>query len=249
MNELKTSDALTELWKLVRRSNKYIDENLPWELAKDPADKPRLGTVIYNLFESIRFIAVMLQPFMPRSPKSVFEQIGLREKADLQSWASLKQWGAIAAETKVERGDDLFPRLNLQAEIREMQGGKPTDDQQIGQQTTADNEGLISIDQFQQVDLRVALIEAAERIPKSDKLLKIEVLLDEDEKRQVVAGIAEHYEPDQLIGKKVLFVANLKPVKLRGVQSQGMLLAATTADGKLSLTGLDRDMPAGSRIS
>jgi methionyl-tRNA synthetase len=249
MNELKTSDALTELWKLVRRSNKYIDENLPWELAKDPADKPRLGTVIYNLFESIRFIAVMLQPFMPRSPKSVFEQIGLREKADLQSWASLKQWGAIAAETKVERGDDLFPRLNLQAEIREMQGGKPTDDQQIGQQTIADNEGLISIDQFQQVDLRVALIEAAERIPKSDKLLKIEVLLDEDEKRQVVAGIAEHYEPDQLIGKKVLFVANLKPVKLRGVQSQGMLLAATTADGKLSLTGLDRDMPAGSRIS
>lgn len=249
MDELKTSDALAELWKLVRRSNKYIDENLPWELAKDPADRPRLGTVIYNLFESIRFIAVMLQPFMPRSPQSIFEQIGLQANNALQGWDSLQQWGALPPDTRVERGEDLFPRLNLQAEIREMQGGKPADVQQTVAEEVPEHEGLISIDQFQQVDLRVAEIITAERIPKSDKLLKIEVLLGEEEKRQVVAGIAEHYEPSELPGKKVLFVANLKPVKLRGVQSQGMLLAATTPDGHLSLTGLDQDMPAGSRIS
>jgi methionyl-tRNA synthetase len=249
MDELKTSDALAELWKLVRRSNKYIDENLPWELAKDSADHPRLGTVIYNLFESIRFIAVMLQPFMPQAPQSIFAQIGLQDNSALQGWTSLQKWGALSPDTRVERGEDLFPRLNLQAEIREMQGGKPAAAQQTAAEEAPELEGLISIDQFQQVDLRVAQIVSAERIPKSDKLLKIEVLLGKEEKRQVVAGIAAYYEPTELSGKKVLFVANLKPVKLRGVQSQGMLLAATTPEGKLSLTGLDRDMPAGSRIS
>ncbi len=251
MNELKTSDALADLWKLVRRSNKYIDENLPWELAKDPADRARLGTVLYNLVESIRFIAVLLKPFMPRTPESILEQIGLRGDRTLQSWDSLQRWGAIQPSTKVERGEDLFPRLNLQAEIREMQGGKPSAGAEQAEESgpQEDQQGLISIDQFQQVDLRVAQILAAERIPKSDKLLKLEVLLGDEEKRQVVAGIAEHYEPDALIGKKIIFVANLKPVKLRGVQSQGMLLAATTPDGSLALTTLERDVPPGSRIS
>jgi len=248
MDQLKTSDALAELWKLVRRSNKYIDENMPWNLAKDPAKKERLGTVIYNLIESIRFIAVILQPFMPRSPQTIWEQIGLKDEKKLQSWSSLKNWGEIKPGIKVERGDDLFPRLNLQAEIREMQGGQPIEKEAEAEKTT-EKDDLIGLDQFQQVDLRVAEIESAERIPKSDKLLKIEVSLGGEEKRQVVAGIAEHYQPDELIGKKVLFVANLKPVKLRGVLSQGMLLAATADDGNLSLTALDRKMPAGSRVS
>ncbi len=248
MDQLKTSDALAELWKLVRRSNKYIDENMPWNLAKDPAKKERLGTVIYNLIESIRFIAVILQPFMPRSPQIIWEQIGLKGETQLQNWSSLRNWGEIKPGIKVERGDDLFPRLNLQAEIREMQDGQPSEKKAESEKTT-EKDDLISLDQFQQVDLRVAEIKFAERIPKSDKLLKIEVSLGEDEKRQVVAGIAEHYQPDELVGKKVLFVANLKPVKLRGVLSQGMLLAATAEDGNLSLTALDRKMPAGSRIS
>lgn len=250
MSELKTSDALASLWLLVRRSNKYIDENLPWELAKDPADQPRLGTVIYNLIESIRIIAVLLKPFMPRTPESIFEQIGIKENDALQSWESLRNWGTISPATRVERGEDLFPRLNLQAEIREMQGEKPADiDKDEKTASEEEQQGLISIEQFQQVDLRVAEIVEAERIPKSDKLLKLAVLLGEGEKRQVVAGIAEHYEPDALIGKKVIFVANLKPVKLRGVQSQGMILAATAQDGRLSLTALERDLPPGSRVS
>ncbi len=248
MDQLKTSDALSELWKLVRRSNKYIDENMPWALAKDPANEARLGTVIYNLIESMRFIAVMLQPFMPRSPQLIWEQLGLKDNLALQGWESLNSWGQMKPGSTVERGEDLFPRLNLQAEIREMQGGQPAD-KEPDHETEVEKDDLISLDQFQQVDLRVAEIVTAEKVPKSDKLLKIEVLLGGEEKRQVVAGIAEHYEPEALIGKKVLFVANLKPVKLRGVLSQGMLLAATNEDGGLSLTALDRDMPAGSRVS
>jgi len=248
MNELRISDALTELWKLVRRSNKYIDENTPWELAKDPGRKERLGTVIYNLIESIRFIAVMLCPYMPRTPERIWEQIGLTDYKSLQNWESLQNWGGIEPNTVVARGEDLFPRLNLQAEIREVQGIPPVSGQ-TASNADEENEGLINLEQFQLVDLRVAGILSAEKIAKSDKLLKVELDTGGGERRQVVAGIAEHYRPEELIGKRALFVANLKPVKLRGVLSQGMLLAATGEDGKLALTTVDRDISPGSRIS
>jgi len=247
VNELKLSDALAELWKLVRRSNKYIDENMPWELAKDPAKQIRLGTVIYNLVESIRFISVLLQPFMPRTPGKIWEQLGVSNNQALQEWESLQEWGKMQPGHAVARGEDLFPRLNLQAEIREMQGDQPAAKEGISE--TAEMEGLITLDQFQQVDLRVAEIVSAERIPKADKLLKVEVDIGEGENRQVVAGIAEHYKPEELVGKKVIFVCNLKPVKLRGVLSQGMLLAATQEDGPLALTTVDRNVPPGSRVS
>ncbi len=247
VNELKLSDALAELWKLVRRSNKYIDENMPWELAKDPAKQIRLGTVIYNLVESIRFISVLLQPFVPRTPGKIWEQLGVSNNQALQEWESLQEWGKMQPGHAVARGEDLFPRLNLQAEIREMQGDQPAAKEGISE--TAEMEGLITLDQFQQVDLRVAEIVSAERIPKADKLLKVEVDIGEGENRQVVAGIAEHYKPEELVGKKVIFVCNLKPVKLRGVLSQGMLLAATQEDGPLALTTVDRNVPPGSRVS
>jgi len=247
-DELKISDALAELWKLVRRSNKYIDENMPWELAKDPAKSSRLGTVIYNLVESVRYIAVMLQPFMPRTPESIWQQIGLKDFHELKSWDSLREWGMIKPGTVVQRGDDLFPRLNLQAEIREMQGDRPAE-QKVQEDQAEEQEGLISLDQFQKIDLRVAEIISAEKVPKSDKLLKIEVEIGANNKRQIVAGVAAHYQPDELIGRQVLFVANLKPVKLRGILSQGMLLAATAEDGRLALTTVDRQIPSGSRIS
>lgn len=248
-NELKISDALTELWKLVRRSNKYIDENTPWDLAKDPANHERLARVIYNLIESIRFIAVMLQPFMPRTPENIWRQIGLENNPELCSWESLKEWGLLKAGVKVARGDDLFPRLNLQAEIREMQGEGTAETDSPDKKADEEDEGLITLDQFQQVDLRVAEIVSAERIPKSDRLLKIEVNIGKGVKRQVVAGIAEHFQPHALVGRQVLYVANLKPVKLRGVLSQGMLLAATSDEGNLALTTIDGSIPPGSRIS
>ncbi len=251
MDQMRISDALTDLWQLVRQSNRYIDDNTPWSLAKDPAKLERLGTVIYNLVESIRFIAVMLQPFMPRTPKSIWEQIGLLQSDRLKSWESLQQWGLIESRTVVNRKDDLFPRLNLQAEIREMKADKSTgepEDKARGEEIE-EQAGLISMEEFQHVDLRVAEIVSAEKIPKSDKLLKIEMNVGEEEHRQVVAGVAEHYRPQELTGKQVVFVANLKPVKLRGVLSQGMLLAATGSKGELALTTVDKNIAPGSRIS
>jgi len=248
MEQLKISDALTELWQLVRQSNKYIDENVPWDLAKDPAKKERLGTVIYNLIESIRFVSVMLQPFMPRAPESIWEQIGLKDSTELQEWTSLQKWALIKPGTIVKRGEDLFPRLNLQAEIREMQPDKMASEDSTSNHTE-DLPGLITLEYFQQVDLRVAEITSAEKIPKSDKLLKIEVDIGEESKRQVVAGIAEYHQPEELVGKLVLFVSNLKPVKLRGVLSQGMLLAAISEEGVFSLTTVDQKIAPGSRVS
>jgi len=248
MEQLKISDALTELWQLVRQSNKYIDENVPWDLAKDPAKKERLGTVIYNLIESIRFVSVMLQPFMPRAPESIWEQIGLKDSTELQEWTSLQKWALIKPGTIVKRGEDLFPRLNLQAEIREMQPDKMASEDSTSNHIE-DLPGLITLEYFQQVDLRVAEITSAEKIPKSDKLLKIEVDIGEESKRQVVAGIAEYHQPEELVGKLVLFVSNLKPVKLRGVLSQGMLLAAISEEGVFSLTTVDQKIAPGSRVS
>ncbi len=248
MEQMKISDSLTELWQLVRQSNKYIDDNMPWDLAKDPAKQERLGTVIYNLIESIRFVAVMLQPFMPRTPECIWEQIGIKESTKLQEWGSLRQWAMIKPGTIVKRGEDLFPRLNLQAEIKEMRADKPAEEDSDSEKAE-ELTGLITIEYFQQVDMRVADIISAESVPKSDKLLKIEVDIGEENKRQVVAGIAKYHQPEELIGKQVLFVANLKPVKLRGVLSQGMLLAATSEKGDLSLTTVDQKIAPGSRVS
>ncbi len=247
MDQMKISDALIELWELVRTSNRYIDDNMPWNLAKDPEKKDRLGTVIYNLIESIRFIAVMLQPFMPRTPESTWPQLGLENNPELQSWDSLKTWGGIKPGTVVKRGEDLFPRLNMQAELREVRGDKPAEETETREQE--EHEGLITLEDFQKVDLRVAEIVAAEKVPNSDKLLKVDVNLGEKNTRQVVAGLAEHYKPEDLTGKSVLFVANLKPVKLRGVLSQGMLLAATDPEGEITLTTVDQKTTPGSRVS
>ncbi len=247
MDQMKISDALIALWELVRTSNRYIDDNMPWNLAKDPEKKDRLGTVIYNLIESIRFIAVMLQPFMPRTPESTWPQLGLENNPELQSWDSLKTWGGIKPGTVVKRGEDLFPRLNMQAELREVRGDKPAEETETREQE--EHEGLITLEDFQKVDLRVAEIVAAEKVPNSDKLLKVDVNLGEKNTRQVVAGLAEHYKPEDLTGKSVLFVANLKPVKLRGVLSQGMLLAATDPEGEITLTTVDQKTTPGSRVS
>ncbi len=249
MDQMKISDALAELWLLVRQSNKYIDDNMPWNLAKDPAQKERLGTVIYNLIESIRFVAIMLKPYMPRTPESIWEQLGIKAEQGLQQWESLMKWGQIKPGTVVSRGEDLFPRLNLQAEIRAMRVDKPAEEMDDAPGQEEEQVGIISLEQFQLVDMRVAEIESAEPVPKSDKLLKLEVNIGESDKRQVVAGLAGYYKPEELIGRQVLFVANLKPVKLRGVLSQGMLLAATDHNGDLALTAIDKKIAPGSRIS
>lgn len=263
MNRLQFSGALEALWTLVRRSNKYIDENTPWALAKDEEKKGRLGTVLYNLCESLRFISVLLLPFMPRTPGRIWAQLGIEDQPELQNWESLASWGLLSPGTRAERQADLFPRLDIEKELKVLLGEKEPvtekeEEKKKVQDKKADTEEkssgkkedkMISIDEFSRVEIRVGEIISAEPVPKTDKLLVMKVNLGEEEPRQIVAGIAKFYAPEELPGKKALFVVNLQPAKLRGLLSEGMILAATGPDGKLALTATDRDLAPGSRIS
>lgn len=263
MDNLQFSNALETLWTLVRRSNKYIDETTPWLLARDESKKDRLGTVLYSLCESLRFISIMLQPFMPQTPRRIWSQLGIEDFRELQSWASLKSWGLFKPGIQAQRAADLFPRLDVEQELESLLSEKeeaaveekqetapeqkpaPGQGEQTGEEEST---GLITIDDFARVELVVGEILSAEPVPKADKLLKLVVGLGH-EQRQVVAGIAQHYSPEEIVGKKTVFVANLKPAKLRGIVSEGMVLAATSPEGQLVLTTVDQDIPAGSKIS
>ena len=243
MEKMQFSVVLSELWSLISRTNKYIDETSPWVLAKDEADKPKLAAVMKNLAESLRHIAVMLQPFMTTAPKQIIEQLGLSE--DLLAWDTIKTFGeAIPANTKVvEKGVPIFPRLDNEAEIayirEQMQGSVKTEQEVVPAASTPEKPESeeISIDDFMKIDLRVATVTACEPVAKAKKLLKLQVDLGY-EKRQVVSGIAEHYKPEELVGKKVIVVANLKPVTLRGELSEGMILAGSH-DGVLTLATVE----------
>lgn len=257
MDNLQLSGALETLWALVRRSNKYIDENTPWALAKKEEEKERLGTVLYNLCESLRFIGVLLLPFMPRTPERIWSQLGIGSMENLHVWESLQEWGQLKPGVKALRTEDLFPRLDLEQELKFLLERERVSDKAVKEGTKErdtveekeeKNVDLISIDEFARVDIRVAEILSAEPVPKTDKLLKLILNIGEED-RQVVAGIALHYSSEELIGKKVLFVSNLKPVKLRGLLSEGMILAATSPEGKVVLTTVDVDIAPGSKIS
>ncbi len=253
MEKMEFSVALSSIWQLVSRSNKYIDETQPWVLAKDAERKAELGSVMAHLAESLRRVAVLLQPFLTRSPQQIFEQLGI-EDGSLKSWESLDEFGIIPAGTKVVKGAPIFPRLDIAEEVEfikaQMQGSaaptpepeqKPEDKKE--EMPEAEE---ISIDDFMKIDLRIAEVLQAEQVKKADKLLKLQLDLGY-EKRQVVSGIAEYYKPEDLVGRKVICVTNLKPVKLRGELSQGMILAGKT-EGTLSLASVDQSLPNGTKI-
>lgn len=247
MENMQFSIVLSELWKLVSRTNKYIDETQPWILAKDEADKKKLASVMANLAESLRHIAVMLQPVMTSTPKRIVAQLGLDEKA--LSWDSIETFSnIIVGNSKVaEKGTPIFPRLEVEEEIeyiREQMRGSIKTNQ--AEEVVEEKSDEITIDNFMKVDLRVATVTACEPVPKATKLLKLQVDLGY-EQRQVVSGIAEHYKPEDLIGMKVIVVANLKPVKLRGELSQGMILAGSE-DGILKLATVDQALPNGAKV-
>ncbi|MFY9176534.1 MAG: methionine--tRNA ligase [Caldicoprobacterales bacterium] len=260
MNQLLFSNALAEIWKLIGRTNKYIDETMPWILAKSEEQKPRLGTVLYNLAESLRFISVLISPFMPSAPDRIRQQLGIDNFDDLKSWDSLGEFGKIPAGTKVQRGNPIFPRLDVEKELEDLEKTLPTESQKEdkSKESSKEKEGdqkkdteekaEITIDDFAKLDLRVARVMAAEKVEKSDRLLKLQLKVG-DETRQVVSGIAEHYSAEELVGKDLILVANLKPVKLRGNLSQGMILAASNEDGKLSLVTVDKEIEPGSTVS
>jgi methionyl-tRNA synthetase len=243
MDRLAYNNALDHLWELVRETNRYIDHSAPWKLAKNGEDK-KVGTAVHTFVESLRQISVMLYPFMPASAEKIWKQLGIENEPALKDFASLYKWGAIKAGAEVAKGEILFPRIDVKKD-KKAEDEKPA--------KTAKGEGEkkevdqgIDIKDFMNVELKAALIREAERVPKSDKLIKLQVDLG-DESRQVVAGIGKAFEPDELIGKKVVVVSNLKPAKLMGVESQGMVLAAADGDG-LRLISVDGDVKPGTRI-
>ncbi|BDH59916.1 methionine--tRNA ligase [Lysinibacillus sp. PLM2] len=251
MEKMQFSVVLADVWSLVSRTNKYIDETAPWVLAKDEENKAKLATVMANLAESLRHIAVMLQPFMTSTPKKIVEQLGLND--NYLTWESIEKFGSIIPEdTKVvEKGIPIFPRLEAEVEIsyirEQMQASvKTPQTEEKTVKVEAPDVEEITIDDFQKIDLRVGTVTACEPVPKADKLLKLQVDLGY-EQRQVVSGIAQYYKPEELVGKKVIVVANLKPVKLRGELSQGMILAGSH-DGILSIASVDSKLENGAKV-
>ncbi|NLJ99831.1 MAG: methionine--tRNA ligase [Clostridia bacterium] len=239
MDDFELSNALQAVWKLVNLTNKYIEDTAPWGLAKDPEQKDRLGTVLYYMVEALRVCTVLCGPFMPDLPAKVWAQLGMEDMKEAHTWESLQNWGGLPVGAKINRGDPIFPRIDID-EISEKEDGKV----ETAEKLKLKDE--ITIEDFMKLDLRVAEIVKAEKIEKTDKLLELEVDLGV-EKRTLVAGIAEHYTPQELLGKKIVIVANLKPAKLRGVTSKGMLLAASEGEN-LGLITLDRDIPLGAGV-
>lgn len=246
MEHMEFSVALSSVWHMINRTNKYIDETRPWILAKDEEKRGELGSVMVHLAESLRRAAVLLQPFLTESPKRIFDQLNITDD-QFKSWESLETFGNIPEGTKVvEKGEPIFPRLDMEEEIsyiqNEMRGPQPAKEPEEKPETSPE----ITIDDFMKVELRVAEVIDCEPVKKADKLLKLQLDLGY-EKRQVVSGIAEFYKPEELIGRKVIVVANLKPVKLRGELSQGMILAGEE-NGILSVASVDQDLPNGAIV-
>ena len=239
MESYAFQDGLIEIFKVVSRANKYIDETAPWVLAKDEANKPRLARVMYNLLETIRICGILLTPYMPDSAEKIREQIGADES--VYNWETAGVYGSLPQTVTVHKGAALFPRIDMNKELAFLE--ERMDKQKKAAEKAAKKaekaakkdekklEGvMIGIDDFAKVELKTAKILSCEPVKKSDKLLCLQVELGE-EKRQIVSGIAEYYKPEGMVGKTVIVVSNLKPAKLRGVESQGMILAADTPDG------------------
>jgi len=247
MEKMEFSVALSNIWQLVSRTNKFIDETQPWVLAKEEK-QDELASVMAHLAETLRRIAILLQPFLTQTPVKIFEQLNIQAE-ELRSWEGLAQFRAIPAGTKVQKGEPIFPRLELDKEIEyikeKMQGSAPVKEEPKVEAPVEKAEE-IAIDDFMKVELRVAEVIAAEPVKKADKLLKLQLDLG-FEKRQVVSGIAQYYKPEELVGRKVICVTNLKPVKLRGELSQGMILAGSE-NGQLSLATVDASLPNGAKV-
>jgi methionyl-tRNA synthetase len=242
------ANALDSVWRLVKRANKYIDETMPWLLAKDPGQKEKLGTVLYNLIEVIRIVTVMIAPALPALPEKVWAQIGA-DVVSQPTWADT-EWGKTCPGQVVTKGKALFPRIEVKEEGKgkaknEGEQQKDKEPKQTDKKGNSEPE-KISLEDFAKLDLRVAEVIACEKVENTEKLLKLEIKIGE-EARTIVSGIAKHYTPQDLVGQKVVVVANLKPAKLRGILSEGMLLAASHGD-VLEVLTVEKDLPTGSKV-
>lgn len=263
MERMEFSIALSAVWQLISRTNKYIDETQPWSMVKDEAKRETLGSVMYVLAESQRISSVLLRPFLTKTPELIWAQLGLaaEDLPRLTAWESVQSFGHLPSGTKVQKGEPMFPRLDVAAEVafivEAMGGGASASTEEskaIAATASAATEAVpapepkeeISIDDFAKVELRVAQVISAEPVKGADKLLKLQLDLGY-EQRQVVSGIAKFYTPDDLVGRKVICVTNLKPAKLRGELSQGMILAASHGD-QLTLATVPDSMPNGAIV-
>jgi len=278
MDKYQFSAALTEIWKAVSRTNKYIDETMPWLLAKSEENMSRLAAVIYNLAESLRIVSILIQPFMTETPGKIWHQLGISGSGALD-WESAKRWGSYPEGVSINKGEVIFPRIDIKKEMEELEklnpasqaaqaqdskvaapeikaaadnkaaagsGSKASQENKAASDDAAGKAELVTIEDFAKLDLRVAKVLEAEKVEGSDKLLKLKLEMGGGI-RQVVSGIAKYYSPDSLIGKSVILVANLKPVKLKGIESQGMILAASNEDSLVVAT-LDGVIGTGAKV-
>ena len=255
MDSLLVPEALEEIWKIIIRANKYIDETTPWLLAKDESKRARLQSVIYNLIEAIRMANVLVSPFLTKSYVEVFKKIGVTDEY-LEGFGSL-EFGAMRSGAKVEKGEALFKRIDIEKDVKELEAiaekaeaeknkkAEKKEDEKAENTVTFEE---ITIDDFAKINLRVGKVASAEKVEKADKLLKLGVDLGEGRIRTVVSGIAKWYAPDEMVGKEIILVANLKPCKLRGIMSEGMILCASDEDGNLAIVSPSKPMKAGSEV-
>jgi methionyl-tRNA synthetase len=235
VEELALHKALIAIWEFINVTNKYIVEREPWVLAKDPSNRGRLETIIFNLLEALRITAILISPFMPGSALKILDQLGIANFAG-QNFESIRTWGGLRTGNELKRGEPLFPRVEIKA---------GEDKPEAAKTVVPPIKPEIGYEEFEKVDLRVAKVLAAERVPKSGKLLKLTVEIDG--KRTIVAGMGKDYSPEEFVGKSIVVVANLKPATLMGIESRGMILATDTAEG-LTLLGFDRTPRTGAKI-
>ena len=252
MDAMEINSAIKGVWALISRANKYIDETAPWILAKDEAKAARLQTVMYNLAETLRVVAILVAPFIPSTSPKIYTQLGLEVPAEFLLTDA--EFGKMADGTKVQKGEPLYPRIEIAEDGATIIGGKryepkvevapaPVEEPKVEMEPIKEE---ITIDAFEKIDLRVGTVKAAEKVKKSKKLLKLQVMIG-DEERTIVSGIAQYYEPEALIGRNVIVIANLAPAKLFGIESFGMLLAASDGNGNLVLADAP-GMASGSRV-
>ena len=245
MEQYAFQNALVEVFGVIGRANKYIDETKPWVLAKDPSAHPRLARVLYNLLESVRICTVLLTPFMPATCEKIFAQLGAGP--ELTTWDSAGRWGLLPQAAQVQRGDNLFPRIDMEKELKELEEAT-----QAAQAPQIEEPAYITIDDFSKVVFKTAKILACEAVPKSAKLLRFTLDCGEDVPRQILSGIHEYYEPEFLVGKTVVACTNLAPRKMMGIMSNGMLISAVQEqeDGseELHLLILGDEVPAGFQL-
>ena len=257
MDKMYVPEALDTIFKVIQRANKYIDECTPWILAKSEEGRVRLKTVLYNLCEVIRMAAVILQPFLTETPEKIFKKLGVSEE-ELKDFKSIEKFGAKIDGHKVDKGEQLFERIDIQKELKVMddileEQKKQAQQAQKKAQEKEENTNVadineITIDDFARIQLKVGKVVECQKVEKADKLLCSKIDLGEGAPRTIVSGIAKYYTPEEMVGKQVIVVTNLKPVKLRGIESQGMVLCASDENGNLALVTPEKDITAGSEV-